>query len=226
MNTSSARAAISHLRTVDPILSRLIKAVGPCRLKPKNTDTFESLLKAIVYQQLNGKAASAICGRVLALFAVKTPTPKHLLNIPEASLRNAGLSANKLAAVRDLALKCLSGGVAPRKQLEPLSDAEIIARLTQVRGVGEWTAQMFLIFNLGRPDVLPTGDFGVRKAFGLLYRKNGRLPPPSVLDKHGRIWAPYRTTASWYLWQHLAQTSLHRAHRRSVPSPQIAASDL
>lgn len=159
-------------------------------------------MQSIVYQQLNGKAAATIHGRVLALFD-GAPTPKQLLRIPAARLRGAGLSANKLLAMRDLAEKCLSGVVPPREQLEPLTDAEIIARLTEVRGVGEWTAQMFLMFKLGRPDVLPAGDYGVRKAFGLLYRKSGRLPPPSAVEKHGRLWAPYRTVASWYLWRRL-----------------------
>ncbi len=161
-------------------------------------------MESIVYQQLNGKAAATIHGRVLALFnGGKTLTPARLLQMPAAKLRGAGLSANKFLAVRDLAQKCLSGVVTPRADLEALSDAEIIARLTQVRGIGEWTAQMFLMFTLGRPDVLPTGDYGVLKAFGLLYRKNGRLPPSSALERHGKIWAPYRTAASWYLWRSL-----------------------
>lgn len=170
---------------------------------PKSQDTFESLVQSIVYQQLNGKAAATIHGRVLSLFGGKAPTPARLLKLPKVKLRGAGLSENKYLAVRDLAEKCLSGVVKPRKELEPLSDAEIIARLTEVRGIGEWTVQMFLMFKLGRPDVLPTGDYGVRKAFGLMYRKSGKLPPPSVLEKHGRKWAPYRTVASWYLWRRL-----------------------
>ena len=178
--------------------------MGAYGLVPRNQDTFESLVQSIVYQQLNGKAAATIHGRVLALFGgEKNLTPKRLLKIPKAKLRGAGLSENKFLAVRDLAAKSLSGVVAPRKELEKLPDAEIIARLTEVRGIGEWTVQMFLMFKLGRPDVLPTGDYGVRKAFGLLYRKNGKLPPPSVLEKHGQKWAPYRTVASWYLWRRL-----------------------
>lgn len=170
---------------------------------PKDQDTFESLVQSIVYQQLNGKAAATIHGRVLALFKDGEITPKRLLKTPKAKLRGAGLSENKFIAVRDLAQKCLSGVVKPRRELEALSDAEIIERLTEVRGIGEWTVQMFLMFKLGRPDVLPTGDYGVRKAFGLLYRKRGGLPPPSALEKHGRKWSPYRTVASWYLWRRL-----------------------
>lgn len=161
-------------------------------------------MQSIVYQQLNGKAAATIHGRVVALFkGEKNMTPKRMQLMPEHKLRGAGLSANKFLAVRDLAEKTMTGVVAPRKELEKLSDAEIIARLTEVRGIGEWTVQMFLMFKLGRPDVLPTGDFGVRKAFGLLYRKSGKLPPPSALEKHGKIWAPYRSVASWYLWRKL-----------------------
>ena len=199
-----ARAAVRRLKAADPVLARLIAEVGPCRLAPQDMDTFESLVQSIIYQQLNGKAAATIHGRVLALFNNgKTLTPARLLKSPQAKLRGAGLSANKLIAVRDLAAKCLSGVVAPRAQLELLPDAEIIARLSQVRGIGEWTAQMFLMFKLGRPDVLPSGDYGVRKAFGLLYRRSGRLPPPSAVEKHGRLWAPYRTVASWYLWRKL-----------------------
>ena len=186
------------------MLGRHIDAVGPYTLVPKDQDTFESLVQSIVYQQLNGKAAATIHGRVLALFGgEQNLTPKSLLKMSEAKLRGAGLSANKFLAVRDLAAKSLSGVVSPRKVLEALPDVEIIARLTEVRGIGEWTVQMFLMFKLGRPDVLPINDFGIRKAFGLLYRKNGRMPPPSALEKHGRRWAPYRTVASWYLWRRL-----------------------
>lgn len=130
-------------------------------------------------------------------------TPQRLSKTPDAPLRAAGLSGNKLAAIRDLTEKSLSGIVRPRKELEKLSDAEIVERLTEVRGIGAWTVHMFLMFRLGRPDVLPSGDFGVRKAFGQLYRKSGKLPPPSALEKHGRMWAPYRTVAAWYLWRHL-----------------------
>ena len=203
-STTDIKAALRHLKRADPVLARHIEAVGAYGLVPKDQDTFESLVQSIVYQQLNGKAAATIHGRVLALFGgAEKLTPKSLLRMPEARLRGAGLSGNKLLAMRDLAEKCLSGVVKPRKELETLSDAEIIARLTEVRGIGEWTVQMFLMFKLGRPDVLPSGDFGVRKAFGLLYRKSGRLPPPSAVEKHGRLWAPYRTVASWYLWRRL-----------------------
>ena len=199
-----ASAAARRLKAADPVMRRLIERVGRCALAPKPEDTFEALLEAIVHQQLRTKVAVTIHGRVLALFeGVALVTPELFLKKPDATLRGAGLSGNKLAAMRDLAEKCLAGVVPPRRELEALPDAEIVRRLTAVRGVGEWTAQMFLMFRLGRPDVMPSGDFGVRKAFGLLYRKSGRLPPPAAVERHARLWAPYRTVASWYLWRSL-----------------------
>ncbi len=191
-----------RLKAADPVLARLIGRVGPFALATKPHDTFESLLSAIVSQQLNTKAAATIHGRVVAALGGDV-SPARLRRTSDAALRGAGLSAAKLAAMRDLADKCAAGVVPPRRALEPLSDDEIVARLTQVRGVGVWTAHMFLIFRLGRPDVLPVGDFAVRKAFGLLYRRSGRVPPPSAVERHGRAWAPYRTVASWYLWRSL-----------------------
>ena len=199
-----ASAAARRLKAADPVMKRLIERVGPCALAPKPEDTFEALLEAIVHQQLRTQVAATIHRRVTALFGDSAlVTPELLLNVSDASLRGAGLSGNKLAAMRDLAEKCRTGIVPPRKELERLPDAEIIARLSAVRGIGAWTAQMFLIFRLGRPDVMPSGYFGIRKAFGSLYRKTGRLPPPSAVDKHARLWTPYRTVASWYLWRSL-----------------------
>ena len=197
-----ARAAVRHLRAADPILARLIRSIGPCRLEPKPDGTFEALLQSIVYQQLSGKAAQTIHRRVEAALAGQV-TPTRLMSTPDDALRAAGLSANKLLAARDLAAKCLSGEAPVRAQLERLTDEEIIGRLVEVRGVGRWTVQMFLMFKLGRPDVLPADDYGIRKAFGLLFRKNGRLPPSAVVARHGARWAPYRTVASWYLWRSL-----------------------
>lgn len=184
------------------MLARVIERVGPCRLRRAPEDVFEALLESIVHQQLATKVAQTIHGRVVALFD-GAPTPELLLAATDAALRGAGLSSNKTLALHDLAAKCRDGAVPPRRALEALADAEIVERLTEVRGIGEWTAQMFLIFRLGRPDVMPSADFGIRKAFGLLYRKNGRLPPPSAVDAHARRWAPYRTVASWYLWRSL-----------------------
>lgn len=191
-----------RLKAADPTLARVIARVGPCRLTRKPEDAFAALLEAITHQQLATKVARTIHGRVVALFD-GAPTPAALLALSDAALRGAGLSAAKARAARDLAEKCRAGVVPPRRALETLSDEEIVARLTEVRGVGVWTAQMLLIFRLGRPDVMPSADFGIRKAFGRLYRKSGRLPPPSAVDAHARRWAPYRTVASWYLWRSL-----------------------
>ena len=192
-----------RLKEADPVLRKVIEGVGPCRALAHPQDTFEAILQAITYQQLNGKAASTIHARVIKCFGGKAVRPEHFSRIGDADLRAAGLSANKLAAMRDLAEKCARGVVPRRKDLEPLADQEIIERLTRVRGVGVWTAQMFLMFRLGRPDVMPSADFGIRKAFGVHFRKSGRLPPADAVDRHARAWAPYRTVASWYLWRSL-----------------------
>lgn len=195
--------ASKALKASDPVLARLIAKLGPCGLQCSPQEVFPSLVASITYQQLNGKAAGTIHGRVLDLFPGRMPTPKAFQKLKDAPLRGAGLSANKLLAMRDLAEKCLDGTVPVRAKLEALPDREVIDRLVEVRGIGEWTAQMFLMFRLGRPDVLPTGDYGIRKAFGLHYRKRGGLPPPDAVEKHGRAWAPWRTVASWYLWRSL-----------------------
>lgn len=192
------------LKAADPVLGALIARVGPCRLRCSPQELFPSLVASITYQQLNGKAAATIHGRVLALFdGGRRLEPRSFLKTADAPLRGAGLSANKLLAMRDLAEKCASGLVPGRAELETLGDREVIEKLTQVRGIGVWTAQMFLMFRLGRPDVLPAGDYGVRKAFGRLYRKRDGLPAPEALERHGRRWAPWRTVASWYLWRSL-----------------------
>lgn len=192
------------LKAADPVLGALIEKLGPCKLQCSPQDVFASLVASITYQQLNGKAAATIHARVLAHFdGGKTLTPKRFAKVSDEKLRAAGLSANKLLAMRDLAEKCLSGVVPERAALERLPDIEIVEKLTQVRGVGVWTAHMLLIFRLGRPDVLPVGDFAIRKAFGRHYRKSAALPPPDAVERHGRAWAPWRTVASWYLWRSL-----------------------
>jgi DNA-3-methyladenine glycosylase II len=196
--------AARALKAADPVLGALIAKVGPCRLQCSPQEVFPSLVASITYQQLNGKAAATIHGRVLALFDEgRALTPRAFEKTPDEKLRAAGLSGNKLLAMRDLAEKCASGVVPERARLEGLPDGEIVEKLTQVRGIGVWTAQMFLMFRLGRPDVLPAADYGIRKAFGLLYRKRAGLPPPEAVEKHGRLWAPWRTVASWYLWRSL-----------------------
>ena len=183
-------------------MARVIAAVGACRLEymPLRSP-FHSLLRAITYQQLSGKAAATILGRVTALFPHDTgPHPEALLAIPESALRGAGLSRNKLLALQDLAAKTLDGTVPDSRGLKRLPDAEIIERLTQVRGVGRWTVEMLLIFTLGRPDVLPVTDLGIRKGFQLAYGMK-RLPAYSTVERAGRSWAPYRSIAAWYLWR-------------------------
>ncbi len=193
--------ALAHLRAADPKLALVIDRARPCDLAPQRLRSlFDVLLRAIVYQQLNGKAAASILARVEALFPQYRPTPAALLALPDEPLRAAGLSRNKLAAIRDLATKCADGTVPTPAAARKLSDAELVARLTAVRGVGPWTVHMLLMFDLGRPDVLPTGDFGVREGFRKLHRKR-RQPTPPELAKYARRWAPYRSVAAWYLWR-------------------------
>src|SRR5271156_2721535 len=202
--------AIRELTATDPILGRLIERAGPYTLRLKSQHSpFESLLESIIYQQLNGKAAAAILGRVLTFFGDIHPAPEHLIAAPDDRLRGCGLSANKLLALRDLAAKTLDGPVPPLPQIRRLSDDEIIERLIQVRGIGPWTVEMLLIFRLGRPDVLPVTDYGVRKGFALTFKRLPKskpleaadLPKPDVMLRRAKRWAPYRSVASWYLWR-------------------------
>jgi 3-methyladenine DNA glycosylase/8-oxoguanine DNA glycosylase len=196
--------ACRHLVTADPHLAALMTRVGAYRMRPEPTQSlFTALLRSIVYQQLSGKAAATILGRVNQLFAPRrSPTPGELLEIAPERLRAAGLSAAKTAAVRDLAARTLDGTVPPLARIRRMEDEEIIERLTVVRGIGRWTAEMLLIFRLGRPDVLPVTDLGVRKGFGITFRTR-RLPEPSVMARRGERWRPYRSVASWYLWRAL-----------------------
>ena len=164
---------------------------------------FAVLSEAIVYQQLNGRAAETIHGRVLAACGANGGelTAKLVLRTSDEALRGAGLSRAKLASLRDLATHDESGALPTIADVDAMDDDEIVERLTAVRGIGRWTAHMFLIFRLGRPDVLPVDDYGVRRAFGLVYRRE--MPTPKELAAHGEQWAPYRTVASWYLWRAL-----------------------
>ena len=194
--------AIAHLSQADKTLARLIKKVGPCRLEPQTKRApFQALVRSVTFQQLNGKAAETILGRVLALFPEKKfPSPEDLLATPDEKLRAAGLSRNKTAAVKDIAAKTIAGVVPDSRTIKKLSNEEILERLTSVRGVGPWTAEMLLMFTLGREDVFPVTDFGVRKGFALTYGLK-ELPSPKELLAHGEKWRPHRTTASWYLWR-------------------------
>lgn len=195
---------LEHLHRVDRTLSSLIRAVGPCTLKPKRRRTpFQALAQAIVFQQLNGTAAATILGRVKALYPGRRfPTPEDVLATSDEALRGAGLSRAKTAALKDVAAKALAGVVPGSKAVARMTDGELVERLTTVRGIGPWTVEMFLIFTLGRPDVLPATDYGVRKGFALAYGWK-ELPAPKELLEFGERWRPWRTTAAWYLWRAL-----------------------
>jgi DNA-3-methyladenine glycosylase II len=168
---------------------------------------FDALAESIAYQQLSGKAAATIFGRVRALYPKrKWLDPEQLLATPDETLRAAGLSRAKTAAIKDLAAKTLDGTVPSGRALLRMTDDEIIARLTQVRGIGRWTVEMLLLFDLGRPDIWPVDDYGVQKGFAKTFRKR-KLPTPKELMKHGDKWRPYRSVAAWYFWRALDQPS-------------------
>jgi DNA-3-methyladenine glycosylase II len=202
--------ACRELAEADKALARLSQRAGAFALRIKPThSTFEALLESIVYQQLHGRAALAIHSRVLALFPDERPTPELLLRLPDATLRAAGLSANKLLAIHDLAEKCASGSVPSLAKLHRMSDDEVCERLTAVRGIGVWTVQMLLIFRMGRPNVLPVADYGVRKGFALTFGKLRPgmpcglkdLPDAAAIERRAERWQPWRSVASWYLWR-------------------------
>lgn len=201
--------AVAHLKASDAKLAALIESVGAFTMRLDSAPSpFESLLESILYQQLHGKAAATIHRRVREYFG-GDPTPEQLLAVPDEPLRAAGVSGNKIKAMRDLAAKTLDGIVPTHAAINKLSDAEIVERLTEVRGIGPWTVEMLLIFRLGRPDVLPVTDYGVRKGFALTFMKLPKtraveaadLPKPDVMLRRARKWAPYRSVASWYLWR-------------------------
>lgn len=199
--TFDPEIAVRTLSQTDPALKKLIQRAGPPTLNPPaRLNVFEALLRSIVYQQLSGKAAATIHGRVKALFPGRTIRPEHLLATSDETLRSAGMSRAKAIAAKDLAQKVLDGIVPSGAQARKLSDEALIAHLTQVRGIGEWTVQMLLMFQLGRPDVLPVKDLGVRKGFMLTY-KLPDLPTEKALMAHGESWRPYRSVASWYMWR-------------------------
>jgi len=195
--------AVEHLRASDAALARVIDAVGPFRLQLKKTPSiFGALAEAIVYQQLTGKAAATIFARVCALFprAHDGPTAARILRVSDAKLRAAGLSRPKVLALRDLARRSVDGKIPGLADIHRMEDEAIVERLTEVRGIGRWTVEMLLIFRLGRPDVLPADDYGIRKGFALAFKKR-ELPARQDLERRGTRWKPYRTVASWYLWR-------------------------
>lgn len=196
------REAIRHLRRTDRVLAGLIDRVGPCTFEPGGGGShFAALTRTIVYQQLSGKAAATILGRVHALYGNRAPTARELLETPDDALRAAGVSAQKLSYLRDLA-KRVEDGRLPIKRLGRLDDERVAEVLTGVKGIGTWSAQIFLMFRLGRPDVLPNGDLGIQNAIMRAYGLRKR-PSPERVKRIGVPWAPYRSIASWYLWRSL-----------------------
>jgi methylated-DNA-[protein]-cysteine S-methyltransferase len=196
-------AAVAHLCAADPKLGELIARVGTCRMRIRPAhSTFLALAESIVYQQLSGRAAATIFARVCALFpnAHAGFTPEQLLRTSEARLSGAGLSRSKLLSLRDLAQRTAAGEVPTLAALGGMDDEDIIERLSQVRGIGRWTVEMLLMFRLGRPDVLPLDDYGVRKGLGVVLGRRA-LPGRDLLVKRGERWRPYRSAASWYLWR-------------------------
>jgi len=195
-----SKRAITHLSS-DPVMSGLIEKVGPIRLRPRRLSPFQSLTQAIIHQQLSGKAAGTILERFIMLFPDdEFPAPSQVAKSSVDRLRTAGLSRPKAAYIIDLAKRCNAGLIPSVSECDPLNDEDIIATLTEIKGIGRWTVEMFLIFNLGRPDVLPVHDIGVRRGFQIAYRKRS-LPTPEQLAKHGVRWAPHRTHAARYLWR-------------------------
>ena len=207
--------AIVALSAADPKLAKLIARVGPFTMRlASNQSPFEALTESIIYQQLHGKAAATIHARLISSFEPICglgvhPSPQHILECPTPQLRAAGLSHNKTLALRDLAAKTLDGTVPTLAQIRRMSDDAIVDHLTQVRGIGRWTVEMMLIFRLGRTDVLPTSDYGVRKGFALTFQglKPGvkvtpdLLAKPADMERRAKKWAPWRSVASWYLWR-------------------------
>lgn len=222
MDVDPADHALRHLREADVQLGGLIDRVGRLGLRlgpasPDETDSgnstsawqtpFTALVRSVVYQQLSGRIAEIILGRVLALYPGKPfPDPGDLLDTPDEPLRAAGLSRNKLLAIRAIAEAARAGLIPPSTGAAgELDDETLIAQLTTIRGVGRWTVEMLLMFHLGRPDVLPATDYGVRKGYAVTYGLLPELPTPKALLAHGERWRPFRSVAAWYLWRALEQ---------------------
>jgi DNA-3-methyladenine glycosylase II len=207
--------ALRQLSRGDPVMAQLIRRAGPFVLKPdRSRSPYESLLRAVAHQQLTGKAANTILGRFCALYGGdRYPEPGQLIATPDEQLRAAGFSRAKTASLKDIAARTQDGTIPERRALSRLSNEAIIERLTAVRGVGRWTVEMFLMFTLGRPDVLPVDDYGIRSGYRLAYGKR-TMPKPDTLARFGERWAPYRTTASWYLWRAVDDD---RERRRQSP---------
>jgi 3-methyladenine DNA glycosylase/8-oxoguanine DNA glycosylase len=195
------RKACEYLSHCDSALAPWIERIGPIKHKARRLPPFHSLIRAIIHQQLSGTAAGTILGRFQALFSGgDLPTPEQVLAMPPETLRSAGLSRAKLAYILDLAAKAREGLVPALDEVDDLTDEELLARLTEIKGVGRWTVEMMLIFDLGRPDVLPIHDLSIRKGFKAVFRKR-KLPEPEAIQRYGELWRPHRTTAALYLWR-------------------------
>lgn len=198
------RSALRHLRRSDPVLAGVLDRHGPHRFDFRTAEShFDAIARAIVSQQLSVKAAATIHGRLRELYIAAGGEPRHVAGIPDQRLRDAGLSWQKISYIKDLARRVTAGDL-ELDRIDEMDDEELIARLTAVKGIGVWTAQMFLMFRLGRPDVLPTLDLGIQKAIQRAYGLR-KLPSARQMEKLGRAWAPYRTIACWYLWRSLDQ---------------------
>ena len=192
--------ALKHLRR-DPMLKAVIRQVGPCTLEPAKRQPYEALVRAIAHQQVHGRAAEAILGRFIACCACTGfPSPETVLALTTEQMRACGLSGNKVLAIRDIAEKAAAGVVPTRAAARRLTDDELIERLVPLRGVGRWTVEMLLIFTLGRADILPVDDFGVREGYRVAAGLDEQ-PKPRAFTAIGEAWAPYRTTAAWYFWR-------------------------
>ncbi len=194
-------AAEKVLTSVDPLMGEVIAAHGPCAMTiTPFQSSFQSLFRTIIFQQLSTASANAIFGRVLALFEDNIPTPAATLDMAADAFRGAGMSRQKIKYAQDLAQKTLEGTVPEVSALAHLTDQEIIERLSAVHGIGRWTVEMLLMFNMGRPDILPSTDLAIRKGFQQIY-KHEDLPKPKAIDAFGERWRPYRSIASWYMWR-------------------------
>jgi DNA-3-methyladenine glycosylase II len=211
-------AAVAHLSAADPVLAAVIARVGPCGLRARSDGThFDAVVRAIIFQQLSGKAATTIHNRMVAHFGNRHPTPAELLAAADEPLRAAGISRQKLGYLRDLAGRAADPGFG-LDALHEAEDALVVETLTAVKGVGPWTAQMFLLFRLGRGDVWPTGDLGIRNAVKKAWRMRTD-PTPAKLEKLARKWSPYRSVASWYLWRSLDEPEKVVPRQSDAPGP-------
>jgi DNA-3-methyladenine glycosylase II len=219
MKHPKSRAITAHLSKADAVLAGVIRAAGPYTMNADlSCPLFQSLARAITFQQLNGVAASTIFKRFIAACGPEPfPAPKTVVAMPEVKLRAAGLSFAKIAALKDLAAKTIDGIVPDSKTLTSLENEAIIERLTQVRGIGRWTVEMMLMFQLGRPDILPVDDFGVRAGFQKAYGLR-KMPAPKALAAYGERWAPHRSAAAWYMWRAI---ELSRAGKLPEPADKI-----